>query len=109
MRRVLALVSLLPPNLDLLPLPAAPASGERNSSSCSLDYPECTTDAGTIEQADAENAPAILETQNEKNVAMYTKMGFEVRDLIHVESSRVETSPFWFMGRGFWEGCRNGT
>jgi hypothetical protein len=32
---------------------------------------------------------------------MYTKMGFEVRGLIHVESSRVKASPFWFMGRGF--------
>ena len=42
----------------------------------------------------------ILETQNEKNVAMYGKMGFEVKDLINVES-RAGTSPFWFMGRGF--------
>lgn len=52
------------------------------------------------EQADAENAPMVLETQNEKNVAMYGKMGFEVKDVINVES-RVGMSRFWFMGRGF--------
>jgi ribosomal protein S18 acetylase RimI-like enzyme len=50
-----------------------------------------------IEKADVEEKPMYLETQNEKNVALYEKYGFHIYKEIDVPEPM--NLPFWFMIR----------
>ena len=42
----------------------------------------------------------VLETQKQENVTIYSKLGFEVKGEILVES-KVGKSRFWLLGKGF--------